>query len=76
MFLSSPPTGKRIVSLMQACDIIGVSRRTLYNWIQDNKVDWVRTASGSIRIVEDTLFNHNDTSKIKERINDQTQKES
>jgi excisionase family DNA binding protein len=40
----------------QACAITGVSRRTIYNWIKAGKVEYVRTAGGSMRIFVDTLF--------------------
>jgi predicted site-specific integrase-resolvase len=33
-----------------------VSRRTIYNWIAAGKVEYVRTAGGSIRIFADTLW--------------------
>lgn len=41
---------------MKACEVVGVSRRTIYNWIQANKVEYVRTAGGAIRIFEDSLW--------------------
>jgi excisionase family DNA binding protein len=41
---------------MQACDIVKVSRRTIYNWISAGKVEYVRTAGGSIRIFTDSLW--------------------
>lgn len=44
------------VSIMQACDVAGVSRRTIYNWIRDGKLEYMRTAGGSVRIFRDTLF--------------------
>jgi predicted site-specific integrase-resolvase len=33
-----------------------VSRRTIYNWIAGGKVQYVRTAGGSVRIFADTLW--------------------
>jgi hypothetical protein len=33
-----------------------VSRRTIYNWIASNKIQYVRTAGGSVRIFVDTLW--------------------
>jgi predicted site-specific integrase-resolvase len=33
-----------------------VSRRTIYNWITSGKVEYVRTAGGSVRIFVDTLW--------------------
>ncbi len=41
---------------MKACEVVGVSRRTIYNWISAGKVEYVRTAGGSIRIFVDTLW--------------------
>ena len=44
------------LSIMKACEAVGVSRRTIYNWISAGKVEYVRTAGGSIRIFADTLW--------------------
>ena len=41
---------------MKACEVVGVSRRTIYNWISAGKVEYVRTAGGSIRIFADSLW--------------------
>lgn len=47
---------RKTVSIPRACDVVGVSRRTIYNWIASGKVQYVRTAGGSVRIFEDTLW--------------------
>lgn len=47
---------RKTLSIMKACELVGVSRRTIYNWIASGKVDYVRTAGGSIRIFADTLW--------------------
>ena len=47
---------RKTVSIPRACDLVGVSRRTIYNWIAGGKVQYVRTAGGAIRIFEDTLW--------------------
>ena len=47
---------RQTVSIMKACEMVGVSRRTIYNWISAGKVEYVRTAGGSIRIFADTLW--------------------
>lgn len=47
---------RRTVSIMQACDQVGVSRRTIYNWLAAGKVEYVRTAGGAVRIYLDTLY--------------------
>lgn len=44
------------VSIPRACDEVGVSRRTIYNWMSSGKVEYVRTAGGSVRIFRDTLW--------------------
>ena len=49
-------TDRKTVSIIRACELAGVSRRTIYNWINGGKVDYVRTAGGSVRIYLDTLF--------------------
>ena len=41
---------------MKACEAVGVSRRTIYNWISAGKVEYIRTAGGSIRIFADSLW--------------------
>jgi excisionase family DNA binding protein len=41
---------------MKACADVGVSRRTIYNWMAKGKVEYLRTASGAVRIYQDTLF--------------------
>jgi len=44
------------LSIPRACDVVGVSRRTIYNWMASGKVQYVRTAGGSVRIFKDTLW--------------------
>ena len=47
---------RQILTIMKACEVVGVSRRTIYNWIAAGKVEYVRTAGGSIRIFADSLW--------------------
>jgi excisionase family DNA binding protein len=47
---------RQLISIMDACEVCGVSRRTIYNWIRARKVEYVRTAGGSVRIYADTLW--------------------
>jgi excisionase family DNA binding protein len=44
------------LSILQACQRVGVSRRTIYNWMAAGKVEYVRTAGGAVRIFSDTLW--------------------
>jgi excisionase family DNA binding protein len=48
--------GERVVNIMQACALAGVSRRTIYNWLNAGRLRCVRTAGGAIRIVESSLW--------------------
>lgn len=47
---------RKTISIMKACDLVGVSRRTIYNWIAAGKIEYIRTAGGSVRIFVDTLW--------------------
>ena len=47
---------RQTVSIARAGELVGVSRRTIYNWIAGGKVQYVRTAGGSVRIFADTLW--------------------
>jgi excisionase family DNA binding protein len=49
-------TDRKTISIMKACELVGVSRRTIYNWIASGKIEYVRTAGGSVRIFVDTLW--------------------
>ena len=44
------------ISLMKACDLAAVNRWTIYTWMASGKVEYVRTAGGSIRIFVDSLW--------------------
>jgi excisionase family DNA binding protein len=47
---------RKTVSIPKACELVGVSRRTIYNWIASGKIQYIRTAGGSVRIFADTLW--------------------
>ena len=47
---------RQTVSIPRACELVSVSRRTIYNWMSSGKVQYVRTAGGSVRIFADTLW--------------------
>ena len=47
---------RQTIPIMKACELVGVSRRTIYNWLSSGKIEYVRTAGGSVRIFEDTLW--------------------
>lgn len=47
---------RQAVTILKAAQMAGVSRRTIYNWLASGKLEYVRTAGGSIRIFVDTLW--------------------
>lgn len=49
-------TTRPTVTIREACAEAKVSRRSIYNWIASGKVEYVRTAGGSIRIFADSLW--------------------
>jgi excisionase family DNA binding protein len=51
-----PVVERKTISIMKACELVGVSRRTIYNWLSSGKIEYVRTAGGSVRIFVDTLW--------------------
>lgn len=46
---------RTLLSIPKACQVLGVCRRTLYNWMQSGKVEYVHLPGGSRRIYADTL---------------------
>lgn len=47
---------RQTVNIMEAVERCGVSRRTIYNWLESGQLQYVRTASGRVRIFADSLF--------------------
>jgi len=56
MTMEAMTADRTTVSIRQACDLLDVSRRTIYNWIANGKVERIRTVGGSTRIYVDTLW--------------------
>ena len=46
----------RSVSIDQAAALLGVSRRTIYNRIRDNRLQTIRTMGGSQRVLVESLY--------------------
>ena len=61
-----PMLERKTVSIPRACELVGVSRRTIYNWIAANKIQYIRTAGGSVRIFADTLWREPETAVVAE----------
>lgn len=64
---------RKTISIMKACSVVGVSRRTIYNWIAGGKVEYVRTAGGSVRIFADTLWRQPDEGVPRPRLDEPQQ---
>jgi excisionase family DNA binding protein len=47
---------RRTVSITQAAELVGVSRRTIYNWMAAGRLEYCRTAGGAVRIAADSLW--------------------
>ena len=63
-------SGREVISINEACEAVGVSRRTMYNWIKQGKVKYIRIASGSVRIFVDTLWRSPDSKTTKKKKNE------
>ena len=48
--------GRELLTISQATKRADVSRRTIHNWVQKGKVEYIHTASNHVRIFADTLF--------------------
>ena len=48
--------GRAIATVNQAAQRVGVSRRTIYNWMEAGKIATVKTAGGLTRVYVDTLY--------------------
>ena len=56
MTIETITTDRKTISISKASVLVGVSRRTIYNWIASGKVEYVRTAGDSVRVFVDTLW--------------------
>lgn len=54
--MKAPSAERTLVNIAAACRLADVSRRTLYNWMNAGKVEYIRTAGGARRVYVDTLF--------------------
>ena len=53
--LIEPRVG-RSVSILQAANLLSVSRRTIYNRIRDGRLHTIRTLGGSQRVLVESLY--------------------
>lgn len=47
---------RKSVTITKAAEIAGVSRRTIYNWMDHGYLDVIEVVSGTKRIYVDSLF--------------------
>ena len=50
------PRTHETCSVMQAAKMTGVSKRTIYNWMDQGLVQWILTAGGGRRIFVGSLW--------------------
>jgi excisionase family DNA binding protein len=56
----APKPHERTVSILEAAEAVGVSRRCIYYWIAEGRIDWIRTAGGGVRIYWWSLWRDRD----------------
>ena len=54
--LTSPGPHTRTLTIPQACQELCISRRTLDHWMKTGKVQFIRTAGGSRRVIASTCY--------------------
>ena len=57
---SAEPRIGRSVSLDHAAELLGVSRRTIYNRIREGRLQTIRTLGGSQRVLLDSIADTRD----------------
>lgn len=48
--------GRQLVSVNEAAKAAGVHRRTIYEWMNEQRIEWVYTAGRARRVFVDSLF--------------------
>lgn len=51
-----PPPDAAFLTILQAAALVGVSKRTVYNWLNRSLIEFHRTPSGSVRILATSLI--------------------
>ena len=52
---------QELLKISEATKRAGVCRRTIYNWMKNKKVEYIRTAGGSVRIYASSLWKRGDS---------------
>jgi excisionase family DNA binding protein len=50
------PFTHKTVSVSEAAAAAGVTTKTIYRWVADDRVWFIRTAAGKLRIYRDSVF--------------------
>jgi excisionase family DNA binding protein len=58
------PIQRPRVNPVTAADICDVSVRTIYRWIGENRIEYVRTPTGAYRIFTDSLLREPDSERV------------
>ena len=66
--MTEPNTDPKMVTIAQACEACGVSRRTIYNWLGDGTLRYRRTAGGNVRIFADSLWREPVAGEFQKRV--------
>ena len=66
----SEPRIGRSVSLDHAAELLGVSRRTIYNRIREGRLQTVRTLGGSQRVLLESMLDAHGRETYTEKTND------
>ena len=49
--------GRELLTLSQTAERAGVSLRTVYKWLNEGRLEYVRNPGGAVRIYADCLYN-------------------
>ena len=60
----------RSVSLDHAAELLGVSRRTIYNRIREGRLQTIRTLGGSQRVLLDSVFEWRGRETYSDKVHD------
>ena len=58
-----------VVSVTLAAKIVGKSRQTIYNWMREGRISYIRDAAGHPLIIYSSLFLHTDNDNEQDRDN-------
>ena len=50
------------VNTLKAAEIAGVTERTIYNWMRTERIEFMRTPTGHVRIFVDSLLRRRESS--------------